>query len=145
MDEIPVLRILISALGVNVPTPIFPGTFNLVYIVEIPVVENPLLMELTVIFAVVVIEFAVEAIPTTFPVKFPTNPLVAVIMPETLILDGSLEFDRVPDEILSAFMEVILAPDPLKLDAVIIPDALILPVELIPTPDCVLGFEPTWK
>ena len=105
--------------------------------------ENPLLIELTVIFAVVVIEFAVEAIPTTFPVKFPLNPLVAVIIPETPILDGSLEFDKVPDEILSAFMEVIPVPDPLKLDAVIIPDALMLPVELIPTPDCVSGFDPT--
>ena len=93
----------------------------------------------TVILGVPVRLDAVVAVP----VKLPLN-VVAVTIP-TLILDGSLEFDRVPDEILSAFMEVILAPDPLKLDAVIIPDALILPVELIPTPDCVLGFEPTWK
>jgi hypothetical protein len=41
---------------------------------------------------------------------------------------------KVPEEILDAFIELILDPDPAKEDAVIIPVAKIFPELLIPTP-----------
>ena len=91
-----------SAFGFNVPTPTDPSTCNLLVIVEIPDVENPLLTLLTKILDVAVIEFAVSAIP----VKLPTKPLPAVIEPVTLILDGNLELSNVPRSILSAFTSV---------------------------------------
>ena len=95
----------------------------------------------TVIFGVPVSVCAVLAVPVTLPVTFPVKlpvtfptKLVAVTTPETLISDGSLEFDKVPEEMFEALIEVIFEPTPLKLDAVIIPEYVALPLELNVTP-----------
>jgi len=99
-------------------------------------VERPVMFRLepsmvpTVILGVPVSPCAVVAVP----VKEPKN-VVAVTNP-TLIFDGSLELSNVPEDILLAFNNVIPIPDPTKDDAVIIPEALMLPPELIPTPFC---------
>jgi len=88
----------------------------------------------TVIDGVPESEDAVVAVPVTAP----TN-VVAVTTPETLIFAGSLSLSIVPVR-LDAFNA------PLKLVAVITPDALIPPVELIPTQAPLLfGLDPTWK
>ena len=57
----------------------------------------------------------------------------------TLIFDGSLAVFNVPDEILVALIDVILSPDPTKLEAVTIPVYVAFPLSLIVTPT------PTWK
>ena len=78
----------------------------------------------------------------TLPVKFPLKFVDAVMTPETLIFWGNLELFNVPLLILDALSPCKSVPNPLKLYAVIIPDALMSPVELNPTPELVLGLLP---
>jgi hypothetical protein len=77
-------------------------------------------------------------LPVILPVTLPTNPDDAVMIPEILIFDGSIELDKVPEEIFEALMDVIFEPLPLKLDAVITPEYVAFPFELnvIPVPIC---------
>ena len=50
--EIPVLRTWMSTFGFNVPTPIWPWTWSLFVIVEIPDVEKPLADLVKMIFSI---------------------------------------------------------------------------------------------
>jgi hypothetical protein len=69
-----------------------------------------------------------------------------VATPTIEILTGNLSAFNVPDAIFDALILVILAPEPTKNPPVIIPVALILPPELIPTPASPSsGLPPTWK
>ena len=63
-----------------------------------------------------VIASAVWAIPVRFPVtlptRFPENLVEAVMIPERLILDGSLALSNVPNVIAEAFKVSRLPPEP---------------------------------
>ena len=63
-----------------------------------------------------------------------TISLIVAIPVARLIWDGNLELFKVPLDIFEALIAVILAPDPEKNPAVTIPDALMSPSEVIPTP-----------
>ena len=87
---------------------------------------------------------AVFAIPDKLPTK-----VGAVMLPETLIVDGNLELFNVPEDILVAFNRVKSDPYPTKLLAVTNPVGdKILPFLSNPTPSTkekILLIPPTWK
>ena len=121
------LMICNSDVGIAVPTPIFP-----VDSAENPVPAVPTFRELdavaipTTIFGLPDKEVAVVAVPVKLPTK-----VVAVTIPETLMLEGSLLFDRVPDSMLLALICVIPIPEPTKLEAVTMPATLIFEGSLL--------------